>query len=248
MLKSLIIEDEINNLEALEMDLSRYCPEVAVVESCMTAKEGLWAIEKHQPNLVFLDIEMPRMDAFQMLEQLGAINFDIIFTTAHSGYAIKAFELSAIDYLLKPINPVQLKKAVQKVIEQKEPTFSTEKILALKHNLKENLSSRMAVPSVGKFQFVLIDDIIYCEADGNLTKLNMEGKKTIFAGKNLKKIEDHLAKHPFFRIHHKYLIHLNHILEYHIGDRYVVMKDGSQLTVSQGRAQAFVQKIKEMSI
>lgn len=250
MMKAIIIEDEVNNREALEIDIKRYCPEVELVDSCVSAKEGLWAIQKHNPELVFLDIEMPGMNAFQMLEELEEINFAIIFTTAHSQYAIQAFEFSATDYLLKPIEAEQLQNAVRKVAAQKERErlLTQEHFSVLKQNYLSRQPRRMAIPSVGKYHFVLIDDIIYCEADGPTTRVVLEGNEQVVAGKNLRVIENHLAGYAFFRIHNSYLISLNHITEYHKGDKYVCMKNGKQLPVAHSRVANFVQEVKKMSI
>ena len=249
-MKAIIIEDEINNREALEMDIKRYCPEVELLDSCVSAKEGLWAIQKYNPELVFLDIEMPGMNAFQMLEELEAINFAIIFTTAHTKYAIQAFEFSATDYLLKPIEAEQLQNTVRKgaAQQERERLLPQEHFSVLKQNYLSRQPRRMAIPSIGKYRFVYIDDIIYCEADGPTTRVVLDGNEQVVAGKNLRVIETYLAGRAFFRIHNRYLISLNHITEYHKGDKYVCMKNGKQLPVAHSRVANFVQEVKKMSI
>lgn len=249
MLKAIIIEDEINNREALELDIKRYCPGVKLIDTCASGKEGLWAIQKYQPDLVFLDIEMPGMNAFQMLEELEDIPFSIIFTTAHSQYAIKAFEFSAVDYLLKPIDPEELQRAVEKAVEQRQSArMSQEQLSLLQENYFGQQLKRMAIPAMGKYHFILIEEIIYCEADGPTTRIFLSDGRQIVAGKNLRMIEKYLHNHPFYRIHNSYLINLNHILEYHKGDKYVLMQNGQQLSVAHSKSASFVQEIKKMSI
>ena len=157
MLNAIIIDDEKSSLQSLKLDLEEYCPEVKVVASCQSAALGIQAIAQYQPDLVFLDIEMPRMNGFELLQSLSEITFDVIFVTAYDQFAVRAFQFNAIDYILKPILRSQLIQAVQKVLDRKQHKFSQPKLDALINNVQlqsHQTIENIALPSSEGYEFV----------------------------------------------------------------------------------------------
>ncbi len=243
MIEAIIIDDEVHCIETLSILLKENCADVKVMEQCRSAKKGLEIIEKLKPDLVFLDIEMPAMNGFEMLEQLNEIPFAIIFTTSYDQYAIKAIHFSALDYLLKPIGRDELISAVKKVQEQRHlPMAEQFQMLLKKINEKEYHFSKIAVPTSDGFELVSADNVIHCEADDNYTYLYLKNKSKIVACRTLKEIEAQLQDFNFFvRVHHSHLVNLNEVTKYVRGDGgYLVMSDGSAVNISRSRKDALM--------
>ena len=242
MINAIIIDDESHCLVTLSMLLDEYCPEVKILEQCNSAKKGLEAIEKHKPHLVFLDIEMPTMNGFEMLEHVNQLNFSIIFTTSYDQYAIKAIRFSALDYLLKPVDPKELESAVKKVHRQQLPMAEQFHML-LKHvNGKGFQFNKIAVPTVEGFELIPADQVIYLEANDNYTHIFLKNKTKIIASRILKDVEEQLVDFSFFiRVHHSYMVNLNEVIKYIRGEGgYLVMSDGSTVNVSRSRKDALL--------
>jgi two-component system, LytTR family, response regulator len=238
MIKAIIIDDEIHCLETLSLLLKEYCLNVQLLEQCRSAKKGLEAIEKLKPDLVFLDIEMPAMNGFEMLEQFIEIPFAIIFTTSYDQYAIKAIRFSALDYLLKPIDPNELMSAVKKVQELRHLPMAEQFQMLLKQvQGKGNHFNKIAVPTFEGFELIPADQVLYCEANDNYTHLFLKNKTKIIACRTLKEMEEQLQDFPFFvRVHHSYMVNLNEVTRYVRGEGgYLVMSDGSTVNVSRSR-------------
>ena len=247
MLRSIIIDDEKKCIETLAFDLAKHCPEVQIISKCNSAKEGLQAIKKWHPDLIFLDIEMPWMNGFEMLEILDEIDFDIIFTTAYDAYAIKAFRISAVDYLLKPIDKDDLIEAIQKVINKKGHTsFDKDHLDLLLQNMKPNdPTKRIAIPSTEGYDLIPVSDIIYLEADGSYTQVYLQNGKKLFVSRSIKEMNAMLSDFNFCRIHHSHVINLNHTVKYVRGDGgYVVMVNGKSLSVSRAKKEELLEKIR----
>lgn len=243
MIKAIIIDDEVHCLETLSLLLKEFCPDVQLLEQCRSAKKGLEAIAKHKPDLVFLDIEMPTMNGFEMLDQFSEILFVIIFTTSYDQYAIKAIRFSALDYLLKPIDPNELVSAVKKVQEQRHLPMAEQFQMLLKQvQGKEHHFNKIAVPTSEGFELVPADQVIQCEANDNYTHLNLKNKTKIIACRTLKEMEEQLQDFPFFvRVHHSWLVNLNEVIKYVRGEGgYLVMSDGSTVNVSRSRKEALM--------
>lgn len=245
MIKAILIDDEPRCLTSLVKDLSEYCPQVTVLQQCEAAKEGLKAIRQLKPDLVFLDINMPWMTGLELLEVVGEIDFDVIFTTAHDQYAVQAFRLSAIDYLLKPIDYQELIEAVRKV-ENKTSGVSQEQVAHLKTNMDPNSDlQRIGIPTKSGIDFVLIHDVLYCEADSNYTYVHLDGNRRLYSARTLKEFEQLLYQDSFCRIHQSYLINLNHLKKYFRGDGgYVEMLNGASLNVSRSKKEELLAKIR----
>ena len=243
MIKAILIDDEVHCLDTLGMLLSDYCPEVQIMEQCMSAKKGLDAIEKLSPELVFLDIEMPLMNGFELLEQFKSIPFSVIFTTSYDQYAIKAIRFSALDYLLKPIDPKELVTAVHKVEAHKTPP-SAEQFQMLMDQIqhKEKGFTKIAVPTFEGFELIPIDQVLRCEADDNYSYLFLKNKNKVTACRTLKEMEEQLQDFSFFiRVHHSWIVNLNEVTKYVRGEGgYLMMSDGSTVTVSRSRKDALM--------
>lgn len=246
MIKSIIIDDEVHCLDTLNMLISDFCPEVQVMEQCMSAKKGLQAIDKYKPDLVFLDIEMPSINGFELLEQFKEIPFSVIFTTSYDQYAIKAIRFSALDYLLKPVDPKELVAAVHKVQAQKTPPSAEQfRILMDQVQHKETGFTKIAVPTSEGFELIPVDQVLRCEAEDNYTHLHLKNKNKITACRTLKDVEEQLHDFGFFiRVHHSWLVNLNEVTKYVRGEGgYLIMNDGVTVNVSRSRKEMLIKKI-----
>ena len=244
MIRCVLIDDESNSLEMMEWLLKTYCPQVKIEAMCNAASSGIEAINKYKPDLVFLDIEMPHMNGFDMLEQFDKLFFDVVFCTAYDQFAIRAFKYSALNYLLKPIDPEDLKDTIRR-IEEKKTTPSKEQIELLFQNIKQTIkptAQRIALTTGDGMIFVPTSDIIYCQAESNYTSVVLAGGKKIVVSKVLKDIDEALNGPDFFRVHNSYLINLNQISKFVRGDGgYVVMADGATVSISRSRRQEFME-------
>jgi len=245
MLRSILIDDEPQNAVILKNDLAMHCPAVEVIAVCHSAKEGIMTIKKEKPDLVFLDIEMPWMNGFEMLEMLDDINFSIIFTTAHDQFAAKAFRISAVDYLLKPIDASDLKEAVRKAQQKIENQHGNVHIENLLRNIKQPSSQqKIALPYKEGYEFVEVSHIIYCQAEGAYTKVFLDNKKYILVSKTLGDIEELLPADIFQRIHHSSVVNLNYVTHFVRTDGgYVKLQTGEQLTVSKSKKELVMERL-----
>lgn len=244
-MKALIIDDENHCIEALEILLGKYCQDVQVVATCRDGICGLESIKKHEPDLVFLDIAMPRMNGFDMLSKLDDIRFEIIFTTAYDNYAIRAFKVSAVDYLLKPVERNELVAAVNQVKERiflkthaREGYRSKQHMASLLENLRTGQQAlpNLAIPTLEGLEIIKIEHIIYVVGEGNYCQIHLKDRAPFLISKTIKYIEDRVEGHPFLRIHNSSLINLKEVKKYLKGaGGQVVMSDGKALNVSRNR-------------
>jgi two-component system, LytTR family, response regulator len=246
MIKAIIIDDEIHCRKTLAILLKEYCPDVQVTEQCSDGESGLAAIQRLKPDLVFLDIEMPNMNGFEMLEKLQDIHFEIIFTTGYDQYAIKAFHFSALDYLLKPIDREELQKAVQKVAQRlHSPLPQQMEILLQKLHQPASPVQKIALPTMEGLQMIAVNSIISCASDSNYTTFLLKNKQKLIVSRPLKEIEEMLEEYSFLRVHNSYLINLNEIDKYIKGEGgYLVMTDGSTIDVSRSKKEILMNKLR----
>lgn len=244
MIRCILIDDESNSLEMMEWLLKTYCPQVKIEAMCNAADRGIEAIHKYRPDVVFLDIEMPHMNGFDMLEQFDKLFFDVVFCTAYDQFAIKAFRYSALNYLLKPVDPEDLKETIRR-LEEKKSFPSQGQIELLLQNIRQTNKpgvQRIALTTGDGMIFVPTTDILYCEAESNYTAVVLEGGKKILVSKVLKEIDEALAGPDFFRVHNSFLININRIRKFVRGDGgYVVMEDGANVSISRSRRQEFME-------
>ncbi len=245
MLNCIIVDDENKSRESLKIMVEDFCQNVRVCATCQNIDEAIQSVEQYNPDVVFLDIQMQRESGFDLLEKLKRVDFEVIFTTAYSEYAIKAFKISAIDYLLKPIDIGELQRALAKV-EKKISANLADRFEQMLNNLRPGpvQSHKMAVPTSDGLVFVKLGDIIYCEASSNYTFIHTSEPKKHVVSRTLKEYEDLLAEHDFFRIHNSYLINLNAIKKYVRGEGgYVIMSNDVNLDVSKRRKEAFLSRL-----
>jgi two-component system, LytTR family, response regulator len=238
MINAIIVDDEIHCLDTLSILLEEYCPDVKVLDRCSSAKKAIEAIDKTRPDLVFLDIEMPVMNGFELLEHYKEIPFAVIFTTSYDQYAIKAIKFCALDYLLKPVDPKELIAAAHKVEEKKLiPSSDQFKMLMEQIQQKETGFTKIAVPTTEGYELIQADQVVRCEAADNYTHLILKNKTRIIASRTLKEVEEQLQDFPaFVRVHHSYIVNLNEVVKYVRGEGgYLVMTDGSTVNVSRSR-------------
>ena len=242
MLKAILIDDEISSLQNLKQKLEEYCPVVHVIASAQKPQEALLLIRHHKPDVLFLDIEMPKMSGFRMLEELGDFDGEIIFTTAYNHYAIEAIRKSAFDYLVKPISIQDLQNAVDRLVAIRNRQ-TRERL----HILKESISdartqdSKIAVPTSEGLEFITIRNIIRIESSSNYSKVFLANKQPILVTRLLKDFEDILLPHHFFRVHHSHLVNLQYITRYIRGEGgQVVLENGDVVDVSRRKKEEFL--------
>ncbi|HQW25606.1 MAG TPA: LytTR family DNA-binding domain-containing protein [Saprospiraceae bacterium] len=247
MLKTILIDDELHCVETLRYELQLNCPEVEIVDTASSGQEGIQKIQEIKPDLVFLDIEMPRMSGFEMLRQLEPLDFRVIFVTAYDQYALQAFRFAAADYLLKPVMSDQLKDAVGRVAEKSVSTVDAKiQLEALLFNLRDGFKSpRIALPSGRGMDFVDAAQIMYCTAESNYTHVILADGKKYTLSKTLKDVEQMLENLDFFRIHQSHLINFTYLQRYMRDDGgYVVMRDGTSIPIAKRRKEEFLAKMK----
>lgn len=215
-LRAIIVDDEQPSREALFNYITEFCPEVEVVEQCKSVSLAYLAINQLNPDLVFLDIEMPGGNGFDLLAMFPTINFKVIFITAFSNYATRAFRVAAADYLLKPIKINELKEAIAKVKKELETSGSFKNLQTLLENIdkKSEPDKNLVISNSKGFDVIKISDIILCQADGYCTNFFIKGKIKITSARNLKFYEELLPKSFFMRIHHSYIINIEHVTGY----------------------------------
>lgn len=249
MIKAIIVDDELGARESLSKMLEKNCSSVQIVAKADSMLSAYEAIINLHPDLVFLDIEMPNGNAFDLLEKIKEIDFDIIFTTAYDHYAIKAIKFSAIDYILKPIDPEELLQAVKRYEEKSgQKNMLDKKFKTLLNNLKpENKLKKVGIPDGDGLIFINLADIIRCDSDGNYTFFILTSGKKIVASRTLGEYEQLFADDNFFRIHRSHLINLQHVKKYLKGEGgYVIMSDNSQVEVSRRNKNDFLQKLAQI--
>ncbi|WP_276374589.1 LytTR family DNA-binding domain-containing protein [Chryseolinea sp. H1M3-3] len=241
MINAILIDDEKDGLEDLKEAIEKYCPEISVSCACSNPLEGLEAIKQSKPDLVFLDVQMPGMSGFELLEKLSSVSFDVIFVSAFDRYAIKAIKFSALDYLLKPVDVDELVRAITRVKERKsQNNFSVQSAL---HNAQHKSGSidRVAVPSAEGIDFFDVRDIVFCKADSCYTMIYLTNRKTKLVTRVLKDFEDLLSESGFCRVHNSFLINLRHVKRYVRGEGgYVILTDDHHVDISRRRKDEFL--------
>lgn len=249
LISAFIIDDEFQSRELIRMMLVDQFPELRIIGEADNVRDAYSHVKAKDPQLVFLDIQLRNETAFNLLDKFETITFEIIFTTAHNEFAVKAFRYSALDYLLKPIDIGELKSAVGKAKEKirLKQTSMAEQIQILNHHWDQtkNTAGKIAIPSHEGMEFVFVNDIIYCHGQGNYTELYMIDKSKITSSRTMKLYEDILLEHSFFRAHKSYLINLAHIKSYHRGEGgTVIMNNGHEIEIARRNKVAFLNLFK----
>lgn len=242
-IRAILIDDEEDSREVLKLAIAKYCPEVTLLGAYDSAEEGMAAIRQQEPDLVFLDVQMPRLSGFDLLEQLAPINFEVIFVTAHDQYAIKAIRFSALDYLLKPLDVEELVRAVGKAAGRLERRNSEQQYQSVISNMhyRNKKIERLAVPTFEGIEFFNTSEIVYCQADGNYTRLFLTGGKSQLISRHLKDFENLLTDSGFCRVHHSFLVNLRHVVKYIKGEGgYVILTGDQHVDISRRKKEEFL--------
>lgn len=237
MIQTIIIDDEQNNIDNLQILLQQYCPQINVIAAALNANEGKKIILQHQPDLVFLDIQMPEKNGFDLLKSLPDYSFEIIFVTAYDQYGIQAVKFAAIDYLLKPIDINELQNAVQKAIKKcavKQQNLQLQNLIQLLQQQNQKQLHRIALQSAKETRFVETDKIIRCESSNNYTTFFLVNNEKIIVSKPIYEYEELLNGYGFIRCHQSYLVNKKFIKSFVKEDGgYLLLDDKTQIPVSK---------------
>jgi two-component system LytT family response regulator len=246
MYQAIIVEDELHSREFLKNIVTSYCPEITIAALAGGVEEGVAAIKQHQPDIVFLDIEMQTGTGFDLLQQFPQPTFEVIFTTAYDHYAIKAIKFSAVDYLLKPIDIEELQQSVAKVIEKKKNNTGQQALQILLKNLQapQTAEQSITLSTSDGLEFIPLHQIIRIEASGPYSHFYLKDKKKIIVSRNLKEYETLLTDHGFFRVHNSHIINMKEVKRMIKTDGgYAVMSDESNITISPKKKEEFFEMI-----
>jgi len=247
MKKALIIDDEQRTRELIAKMIESFDLGIEAIPRGENVKSGLEAIASIQPDLVFLDIQMPDGTGFDLLKAVPEKNFEVIFITAHEEFAIKAIKFSALDYILKPVDPEELRAAVERALESMNAEVEPQQFEALQNNIQPNQKRRLVLKTQESVHVVDLDQIIRCEADRNYTSFFLKEGRKILVSRTLKDYETLLTGHNFLRVQQSHLINLNYVDRYDKGNGgAVVMKDGSEVPLSPAKRDIFFQILENL--
>lgn len=249
-MKAILVDDEPDGIRTLKKMLELHCPHVKIAATCSSANMAKQQITELLPDVIFLDIQMPGKSGLELLTELPAKNFEVIFVTAHNEYMLQALQYSAADYLLKPVDEDRLMEAVQRVEKRLETGKKEERNEALLHNLSKTgtpAQMRLCLPTLKGFIVLKLEDIIYCEAERSYTIFHLDGKKTVTVSRPLIDYDNLLKDTSFLRIHKSFLVNLHHVKEYQKGEGgLVILSDQTEIEVSRRKKDEFLLKIKEV--
>ena len=240
-LKTIIIDDEPDCTNLLKFELGKHCPQVDVIAIFNSSAKALPEIKLLKPDLVFLDIEMPYINGFELLEKLMPIDFKVIFVTAYNQFALKAFRFNALDYLLKPFDINELVLAVTKA--EKNMPISVPQVEILQREFKSGMVSKIAIPGQNGVSFITINEIVFAEASNNYTKIVLQNKQHHLITKTLKDVQEVLEEHQFLRVHRQYIVNLNLVKQFFRGeDMYLVMETGENIPVARTQKDKLIER------
>lgn len=246
-LRTVLIDDEKNNLDNLDQLLRNYCPVVEVVAKALDANEGKTAVLQHQPDLLFLDIQMPGKNGFDLLRELTAFDFELIFVTAFDQYAIQAIKFAAVDYLMKPISPEELQQAVERAVQKnkhKKQNLQLENLLHLLQHRKE--THRIVLTTLEETRFIPTTDILRCESSNNYTIFFLASGEKLMVSKPIYEYEELLKPYGFFRSHQSHLVSFHHVRSWVKKDGgYLLLDDGSRAPVSRNKKEQVIQAMEQ---
>ena len=244
-LKAIIVDDELDSITTLNWELESFKDKIEVIATFQNPIEAIKAIKKENPDVLFLDIQMPQMSGFELLEKVQGYFSQVIFITAYDEYAIKAIKVSAIDYILKPIESTVLENCINKLSTVLSKDSMQEQLELLLQQMNDaNKIDKIALSTLQGLEFIKPSSILYCKSDGNYTYVFLKENKKILVSKTLKEVENILTQRNFFRIHHSYLINLNFLEKYYRGkSAYVIIEGGTQIPVSRNKKTDFLENL-----
>jgi two-component system LytT family response regulator len=247
MIRAILVEDEARSRQLLNTLIDKHCKDIEVVDRLANVKDAVEAIQKHKPELVFLDITLPDGTGFDLLGKLSPITFDIIFTTATDKHAIKAIKYAALDYLLKPIDIAELKESVNKFVQKKNNLNTVENLTQLLDNLRESSNSyqKITLPTGTAYEMVYTKDIIRCEAEGSYTMFFMSNGKRFLVTYGLKHYEELLSEKEFIRIHRHHLVNVKYVARYE-KEGFAIMRDETKIEVARRKKDEFLEALKNV--
>jgi len=246
--KTLLVDDESKSLQIIENLLSKYGPEFSVVARASTGLEAIEQIHKLKPELVFLDITLPDCDGFYVLEQCKDVGFEVIFVTAHDNYAIRAFEMAAIHYLLKPMNHLDFQEALKR-FHERQGISAIQKRHQILHETINNKPEKIVLPCLTGFTFVELNEIIRCQAESNYTLFFLTGDRKVMVSKTLNFYENLLTDLQFCRIHNKHIINLNHVVKFiRSKGGTLILTDQSEVEISESRKRELLDRLKDHAL
>lgn len=244
-IRTILVDDERSSLQNLHQKLTEFCPDVLVIGTVEKPEDAILLIRQHKPDVIFLDIEMPRMSGLRMLNELTDYTGEIIFTTAYNHYAVDAIRMSAFDYLVKPVSISDLQNAIARLVKSKQ-SETKERLDILRQSFSEQKSQedKIAVPTSDGLEFLQIKNIIHIESSSNYSKIFLDNGKSILVTRLLKDFEDILTPYRFFRVHNSHLINLNFIQKYIRGEGgQVVLQNGDVVDVARRKKEEFLRLI-----
>lgn len=241
-LRVLILDDEPDSVRLLQLQLAQYCPQVAVAGAYTNATKALHDIETVQPDLVFLDVEMPVLNGFEFLERTAHLNFSIVFVTAYNQYALKAFRFNALDYLVKPIDTADLLAVVTKAEKLAKPTAT--QLAQLQKQLRGEAVTKIAIPGMAGVSFVDLKEIVYGEASNNYSKLVLTDGRHFLVSKTLKEVQEVLEGDTFLRVHRQYIINLNHVKGFNRNESVLMMDNGHHIPLARNQKEKLIERYK----
>lgn len=244
-LKAIIIDDELISLQNLKQKLVEFCPDIQIVATAQKPEEAILLIRQYTPDVIFLDIEMPRMSGFRILDELNDLHFEIIFTTAYNHYAVDAIRVKAFDYLMKPVGIKDLQNAVERLLkhqaEKMENRLETPRVY---HPPFKNQDEKISIPTSDGLEFIPIKKIVHIVSSSNYSKIFLNDGKSIFVTRLLGEFEEMLAPYNFFRVHNSHLINLTYIKKYIRGEGgQVIMQNGEVIDVSRRKKDDFLKAL-----
>lgn len=245
MIRALIVDDEKGNIEVLKKMIDGYCRDITVVGVAQTVDQAVSLVHAEKPGLLFLDIEMPGKNAFDLIDQLAPVDFEIIFVTAFHHYALKAFRYSAIDYLLKPINIGELREAVEKARTRLSEKSFQERLNNF-FDIEKRKETKIAIQLKDGYDFVNVNEIVCCSSDGTYTVIYLLNGQKLLSSSNLKHFEELLPEERFCRVHHSHLVNLEHAIRYSRGrGGTLLMVNELELEVSQRKRDELLGRFKK---
>jgi two-component system, LytTR family, response regulator len=243
-IRSIIVDDEKHGRENLAGILRAYCPEIDLLGEADSVESALSLIREQSPDLIFLDIEMPRANGFQLLEHLQDFSFEVIFVTAYDNYAIKAIRFSAADYILKPVNYNDLRTAVEKVTIRIAEKQENQRLKQLYRNLRQPANQRIGLPAGDHIEYADVSKIVRCQGEGNYTHIYINDASHRLVAKTLMEFEDLLQEYGFIRVHKTHLVNLQYVASYIRSQAAVKLKNGELIPVSRRRKDAVLESLK----